>query len=46
MIYMYLITPVAIVIAALTIGERITFLQGLGAVIAMAGVFWAKRSNG
>jgi drug/metabolite transporter (DMT)-like permease len=45
MIYMYLITPVAIVIAAFAIGEQVTFLQGAGAVIAMGGVFWAKRSS-
>lgn len=46
MIYMYLIPPVAIVIAALTIGETITFLQGVGATVAMLGVVWAKRSSG
>ncbi|MDT8900723.1 DMT family transporter [Anaeroselena agilis] len=45
MIYMYLITPVAITIAAFTIGEKITLLQGIGAAVAMAGVFLAKRSS-
>jgi len=44
MIYMYMITPVAIVIAALTIGERINLLQGIGAVITMAGVVMVKRN--
>jgi drug/metabolite transporter (DMT)-like permease len=46
MVYMYLIPPVAILIAALTIGETITFLQGVGAAVAMLGVVWAKRSSG
>lgn len=46
MIYMYLITPVAILIAALTIGEKVTLLQGFGAVITMVGVWAAKRSSG
>lgn len=46
MIYMYLITPVAIGIAALTIGETVTLLQGIGAAVAMLGVLWVKRSSG
>lgn len=46
MIYMYLITPVAILIAALTIGEKVTLLQGLGAIVTMVGVWAAKRSSG
>lgn len=44
MIYMYPITPVAILIAALTIGEKLSLMQGAGAVITLLGVFWAKRA--
>jgi len=44
MIYMYLITPVAIVIAMLTIGETVTPLQGLGALITICGIILTKRA--
>lgn len=44
MIYMYLIPPVAVAIAMLTIGETVTLVQGIGAIITIFGVFLAKRS--
>jgi len=43
MIYMYMITPVAIAIAALVIDERVNLLQGIGALIAMLGVYLVKK---
>ncbi|MDR3561715.1 MAG: DMT family transporter [Negativicutes bacterium] len=44
MIYMYLITPVAIIIGVLTIGETVSLLQGVGGVITICGVVLAKQS--
>ena len=44
MVYMYLLTPAAIAIAMLTIGEEVSLVQGVGAVIAILGVALVKRS--
>ncbi len=43
MIYMYLIPPVAIVIAMFTIGEQIALLQCVGAFITVCGVILVKH---
>lgn len=43
MVYMYLVTPVAIALAAWLLAERLNWLQGAGAVFVLLGVFVAKR---
>jgi drug/metabolite transporter (DMT)-like permease len=44
--FMYLMPPVAGVMAWLTLGESFTWLKILGAVITMAGVAWAQFAGG
>lgn len=44
MVYMYMVPPVAIVIAMLAINEEISLLQGVGAFITVGGVVLVKRS--
>lgn len=43
MIYMYMITPTAMAIAALTIGETINAFQIIGTGITLLGVYLVKR---
>ena len=43
MVYMYLVTPLALLLAVWLLGEQLSWLQGLGAVLVLAGVFLAKR---
>ena len=43
--FMYLMPPVAGVMAWLTLGETFTWLKILGAAITMAGVAWAQFSS-
>lgn len=44
MVYMYLVPPSSILIAYFTIGEQVEFLQLVGGMIAMLGLFWVKRA--
>jgi drug/metabolite transporter (DMT)-like permease len=44
--FMYLMPPVAGVMAWLTLGETFTWLKILGAAITMAGVAWAQFAGG
>jgi drug/metabolite transporter (DMT)-like permease len=44
--FMYLMPPVAGVMAWLTLGETFTWLKVLGAAITMAGVAWAQFAGG
>jgi len=44
--FMYLMPPVAGVMAWLTLGESFTWLKILGAAITMAGVAWAQFAGG
>jgi drug/metabolite transporter (DMT)-like permease len=44
--FMYLMPPVAGVMAWLTLGETFTWLKLLGAAITMAGVAWAQFGGG
>ena len=44
--FMYLMPPVAGVVAWLTLGETFTWLKILGAAITMAGVAWAQFGGG
>ena len=44
--FMYLMPPVAGVMAWLTLGETFTWLKLLGAAITMAGVAWAQFAGG
>jgi drug/metabolite transporter (DMT)-like permease len=44
--FMYLMPPVAGVMAWLTLGETFTWLKILGAAITMAGVAWAQFGGG
>lgn len=44
--FMYLMPPVAGVMAWLTLGEHFTWLKILGAAITMAGVAWAQFGGG
>lgn len=44
MIYMFMVMPVAIAIAALTIDEAVNFYQIVGATITMLGVYLVKRT--
>ena len=44
--FMYLMPPVAGVMAWLTLGETFTWLKVLGAAITMAGVAWAQFAAG
>jgi len=44
--FMYLMPPVAGVVAWLTLGERFTWLKIGGAVVTMAGVAWAQFGAG
>jgi drug/metabolite transporter (DMT)-like permease len=44
--FMYLMPPVAGVMAWLTLGESFTWLKILGAVVTMAGVAWAQFGSG
>ena len=43
MVYMYLVTPLALLLAVWLLDEQLSWLQGLGAVLVLAGVFLAKR---
>lgn len=42
-LYSYLVPPVSLVAAWLWLGETLTLLQGLGAVLALSGVVLARR---
>jgi len=44
--FMYLMPPVAGVMAWLTLGETFTWLKITGAAITMAGVAWAQFGGG
>jgi drug/metabolite transporter (DMT)-like permease len=44
--FMYLMPPVAGVMAWLTLGETFTWLKLVGAAITMAGVAWAQFGGG
>jgi drug/metabolite transporter (DMT)-like permease len=44
--FMYLMPPVAGVVAWLTLGEQFTWLKIAGAVVTMAGVAWAQFGAG
>ncbi len=44
MVYMYLVPPASIAIAYFAIGERVSFLQVIGGLVAMLGLYWVKRA--
>lgn len=46
MVYMYLIPVVAIVTAALVLGERIHFMQVIGAAVIFMGIYIIKSGKG